>query len=48
MATILTEPLKTAEGYYKRAWRDALKAQHPKWKERKCTIHPMIYVLVMC
>ncbi|KAF2855226.1 hypothetical protein T440DRAFT_377723, partial [Plenodomus tracheiphilus IPT5] len=33
MATPLTTPLRTAEGYYKRAWRIALRAQHPRWKE---------------
>ncbi|KAF1849253.1 uncharacterized protein K460DRAFT_259368, partial [Cucurbitaria berberidis CBS 394.84] len=29
----LTTPYLTAEGYYKRAWRDILRTQHPRWKE---------------
>ncbi|KAH9883055.1 hypothetical protein J1614_000422 [Plenodomus biglobosus] len=33
MATHLPTPLRTAKGYYKRAWRIVLRAQHPRWKD---------------
>ena len=33
MSAALTAPLKTAEGYYKRAFRVLLRARHPRWNE---------------
>lgn len=35
----LTTPLKTAEGYYKRAFRVLLRARHPAWKESTMRIN---------